>query len=668
MTRKVRYGTPWLRQLPLAVLAATAASMISLATASGIGAQVPMEGDPLAQISLDSLLSVSVNAAARHGQTIGQAPASVTIITREDISRYGYRTVVEALERVRGFHISDDRAYAYVGVRGLGRPGDYNSRVLVQLDGQTLNEAVYGGTYLGQELGVNLSEVERIEVVRGPGSALFGTGAMLAVIDIITMGGTFDPKATAAVEVGSNGHRHVDLAVGRRAAGMDIRVSGRAGESDGEDVFFPTFADPATNLGIAEGLDWERYASVRVTAQGQHLSVAARTSAREKAFPTGAFGVDFNHPDARTDDAFAALEVQYDRSVRPGVALSGRGFFDGYRYRGTYPAGGEHSDATDGHTFGTEAQITWDPRADNRVTAGVGLQRSTRADYRASWEGESIYHGDFPWDLLSAFVQNEAHLAPWISVTAGIRLDRYSFDRALTTPRAATVVRPAEGTVVKAIYGEAFRAPNVYERHYEDPGENKVNPDLTREHIRSYELVGEQRIGPSLYGTVSLYHNRVRDLIDVLLDPSDDHYWFVNTEGARARGVELELDARLSSGVSGFVSHAIQDARGDHGGRLSNSPRHLMASGLSLPVHPMVRVSSEVRWESRRRTVQDTWTAGGTRARLVASVEPFAGARLTAIAENVFNGAFTTPGSWEHEMAEIPRPGRALRIRAEYTF
>lgn len=402
---------------------AVAALLLGLAPATGLGAQ----SDPLAQMSLDSLLSVPVHAAARHAQTMDQAPASVTIITREDIARYGYRTLPEALQRVRCISMSDDRAYSYIGIRGIGRPGDYNSRVLIMLDGHVVNEAIYGGAYVGQELGVSLSEVERIEIVRGPGSALFGTGAMLAVIDVITLRPSGTPGTSLAVEGGSEMYRHAEAsASGRIADRMDVRVSGRIGESDGRNVYFPDFDDPETNFGVAEDLDWERWASARVVAGGEHLSVRARTSIRRKAFPTSAFFIDFNHPDARTDDGFSAVDVRYERSVRPDLALGLRSTFDHYRYRGTYPYEGEYHDASDGHTWGAEAHAIWDPRPDNRVTAGLAFQRSSRADYRSFFENELLWEGDFPWHVASVFVQDEMHLAPWISLTAGVRLDDYS--------------------------------------------------------------------------------------------------------------------------------------------------------------------------------------------------------------------------------------------------
>lgn len=91
--------------------------------------------EDIRDIPLDSLLNMRISTASKYNQTMNEAPASVTIITSEDIERYGYRTLEDVFAGVRGFYISNDRNYSYVGVRGFGRPTDYNNRILLLIDG-----------------------------------------------------------------------------------------------------------------------------------------------------------------------------------------------------------------------------------------------------------------------------------------------------------------------------------------------------------------------------------------------------------------------------------------------------------------------------------------------------------------------------------------------------
>lgn len=173
--------------------------------------------------SLDELLEVKISGAAKSDQTARQAPASVTIITSEDIERYGYRTIADVLMTVRGFFVSYDRNYTYVGVRGFSRPTDYNNRILLLLDGHTMNENVYGAAELGSEFPIELDVVDHIEIIRGPGSALYGTGAMLAVVKVFLKKGSALNGGRLALGGGSYGRRQGTISAGKE------REHGRSG-------------------------------------------------------------------------------------------------------------------------------------------------------------------------------------------------------------------------------------------------------------------------------------------------------------------------------------------------------------------------------------------------------------------------------------------------------
>ncbi|HWA15568.1 MAG TPA: Plug domain-containing protein, partial [Gemmatimonadales bacterium] len=138
----------------------------------GILAQ-PLAAQDQRGLSLDSLLSVPVSAASKHLQAMRDAPASVSIITAQDIEMYGWTDLGQLLNSVGGFFTSYDRNYTYLGVRGFGRPTDYNNRLLLLLNGHTLNEGFWGSTLAGPDLAIDLRSLARVEVVRGPGSVLY---------------------------------------------------------------------------------------------------------------------------------------------------------------------------------------------------------------------------------------------------------------------------------------------------------------------------------------------------------------------------------------------------------------------------------------------------------------------------------------------------------------
>jgi outer membrane receptor protein involved in Fe transport len=148
--------------------------------------QTAKEARQATDLSLEELANMEVYSASKHMQRTSDAPSSVTVITRDEIQKYGYRTLADILSSVRGFYNSYDRADRFVGVRGIERPGDYNSHLLLLVDGHRLNDNVYDMALLGQEFPIDLDLVERVEIIRGPSSSLYGSNAFLAVINVVT--------------------------------------------------------------------------------------------------------------------------------------------------------------------------------------------------------------------------------------------------------------------------------------------------------------------------------------------------------------------------------------------------------------------------------------------------------------------------------------------------
>src|SRR5580692_6802382 len=129
----------------------------------------PQQGSPdLAEQSLTDLMNIKVYGAARYIQPASDAPVSVTVVTRDEIDKAGYRTLADILRSVRGFYISNDRLYSYVGVRGFSNPGDYNTRVLLMVDGHRLNDAIYEQAMVGTEFALDVDLIARVEIIRGP--------------------------------------------------------------------------------------------------------------------------------------------------------------------------------------------------------------------------------------------------------------------------------------------------------------------------------------------------------------------------------------------------------------------------------------------------------------------------------------------------------------------
>lgn len=210
----------------------------------------------LLDMSLEELMQVEVEtvyAASRQKQKVTEAPASITVITSDEIQKYGYRTLAEVLRSVRGFFVTYDRNYNYIGVLGFNRPGDYGSRVLLLIDGHRVNDNIFDSAFTGTESPLDLDLIDHIEVIRGPNSSLYVASAFLGVINVVSKRGRMVGNPEMSTEGGSFGSYKGRASYGESFNnGLEMLLSGSYYSSQGPHrLYFPEYDSPATNHGIA---------------------------------------------------------------------------------------------------------------------------------------------------------------------------------------------------------------------------------------------------------------------------------------------------------------------------------------------------------------------------------------------------------------------------------
>ncbi|HWN95412.1 MAG TPA: TonB-dependent receptor plug domain-containing protein, partial [Methylomirabilota bacterium] len=216
-------------------------------------------------MSLEELGTIKVHmvmGASKYAQKTTDAPSSISIVTQDDFKRYGYRTLADALQSLQGFHVSSDRNYSFLGARGISL-GDFNSRTLLLIDGHRVNNNLTDGAYLGSEFMLDVDLIDHVEVVRGPGSVLYGNNAFFGVINVVTRKG----KQVNGAEV-SGEYASFDTYKGRATlgksfkSGVEFLLSGSIYDSAGQDeLFYKEFNTPAQNRGIARNMDADSHGS-----------------------------------------------------------------------------------------------------------------------------------------------------------------------------------------------------------------------------------------------------------------------------------------------------------------------------------------------------------------------------------------------------------------------
>src|SRR5882724_131344 len=272
-----------------------------------------------------------VEAASKYKQKITEAPSSVTILTSEEVKRYGHRTLADVLQSVPGLYITYDRNYSFLGVRGFNL-GDNNNRVLLLVDGHRLNNSLSDSAYLGTEFILDVDLIDRVEIIRGPGSSLYGNNAFFGVINVITRKGR--DLAGNGVEVsgeaGSFDSYKGRLTYGKEFKnGLDLILSGSIYDSDGKErLFYKEFNTPANNNGVANNADDDAYKSVFGSASFKDFSLEGGFITREKGNPTAKLLTDFNDRRSRNTDDRGYVNLKYAHEFPNVVDVTAQIYYD----------------------------------------------------------------------------------------------------------------------------------------------------------------------------------------------------------------------------------------------------------------------------------------------------------------------------------------------------
>lgn len=635
------------------------------------------EEAPESEIAPEELLFLEIPvvvSASRMEQPVTEAPSSVSIVTTDEIKRYGYRTLADIIRSVRGFHVSYDRNYHNIGVRGFSRPGDFNTRVLVLVDGHRVNEVIYDSGAIGTDFILDVDLIDHVEVVRGPGSSLYGSNAFFAVVNVITKSGQDFKGAELSGDAGTFDTYKGRLTYGNRfKGGLEGVVSGSYYDSKGDDrLFFKEFASPSTNNGIAADLDHDRIRSLFGTLSFRDFTLQGAANYRKKEVPTAAYGTVFNS-ELFTVDEHSFIDLKYEHSFADDLKIMARLNYNTYRFYGDFPydyaAPGDPPDivvyksASRGKWVSGEVLGAKDFKKHKLILGGE--YRNNFEQEQRSYDIYQVYLDDRRdtrnWAI---FVQDELSIMNDLKLNAGVRHDHYDTFGGTTNPRLALIYSPFNNSTFKFIYGTAFRAPSDYELNAY--GTATLEPET----IETYELVYEQNIGNHVRGTASLFASFIDDIITLTTDSGGNRI-YRNTGEAESKGIDFELEGKWQNGLAGRTSYTFQEAEDKETGEiLTNSPKHLAKLNVMVPLlKDKISLGIEEQYTSKRKTPKGNYA----KAHYVTNVTLFS-QRLVRNLEasvsvyNLFDHDYGDPASVEHRQDVIPQDGRTFRVKLTYKF
>jgi outer membrane receptor for ferrienterochelin and colicins len=640
---------------------------------------VAQETKDLSEASLEELTNIQVYSASKHMQSARDAPSSVTIITAGQIQKYGYRTLGDILRGVRGFNITSDRNYSYVGVRGFERLGDWNSRVLLLIDGHRTNDHIFGQAMIGSEFLVDVDMIERVEVIRGPSSSLYGASAFFAVINVITR----KPQLKGwelSIEQASFDTYKGRASYGGNYKGIDLLLSGSFYNSEGQTLFFPEFDNPATNNGITRNVDYESSQHILANVSFRGFTLQGLFSARDKGAPTAYFGAVFNDPRTRSLDYHQYFDLSYVHSIGEKWDLVARASFDQSRLEGPLafftglPDGSvaldKYSDR--GNWWLGEVQLSRTLQK-HKITFGSELTDNLRQDQGYYAAVGKVFTVNLASSLNSAlYAQDEFVITHTVSLSGGLRYDHYANFGGTTNPRLGLIYHPFQPTTFKLLYGSAFRAPEVYE-NFPTVGPLYANNLLLKpETIQSLEGVIEQGFGQRFKLSGSVFRNRIRDLISLETDAGTGKLVYRNFEEVQITGVEIEFSGHSSKGFEGTTSFTFADANDIRAAdqELPNSVRHMAKLNLIAPlIQKRLFGALDAQYTGSRSTLKEN-TVAGFAVFNVTLLGHMLGRHIDISTSiyNIMDKKYFDPGRPEDVQDAIQQDGRNFRVKLTGRF
>ncbi|KQV82339.1 TonB-dependent receptor [Massilia sp. Root351] len=689
------------------------------------GVAVPARPGP-AQLSEEDELALvygdksSVSIATGSAQPLRRAPAVATVITAEDIAAMGANDLDQVLESVPGMHVSRsainyEPLYIARGIYSVNNP-----QMLMLQNGVPMTTLLTGsrGTLWG---GYPVTHIARIEIIRGPGSALYGADAYSGVINIVTKRAADAPGTQAGAGAGSFRTRDAWVQHGGKAGPLEVAAYLRVGATDGfrslitadaqsaRDKLFGTRAslapgpvntgydaiDSLLELALPAWPQWRLRAGYQLRdnlGTGAGVGSALDPVGKERGERVHA-DLGWTEPDFSADWSVGATVsvLQFKQRITTDLRLSP----PGTRFpTGLFP------DGFIGHPDTSERQVRLSAHAlyhgwnGHKLRIGVGHDNldmyytATFKNYIFNQAGVPVPTGPvIDYSRIQPFLLPQRRLVNYVTaqdewqfardwtLTAGVRHDRYSDFGGTTNPRLALVWDAALDLTAKLLYGRAFRAPSFNEEYGINNPIQRGNPDLQPERIATLEGALAWQASPQLQLNLNLYRHKMNDIIRGVPNPqAGTGATFQNIGNQRGKGLELEAVWEAARAVQLAGSYAYQRSIDAATGRDAGyAPRHHLSGRLDLRLPGIGLLSPQLnRVAERRRAPGDarpkvpdytTVDLAFSTGRLLRHCE------LSLALRNVFNADVREPSLAPGLIPnDLPMAPRSVYLRALFTL
>jgi outer membrane cobalamin receptor len=628
-----------------------------------------------------------------------KAPAINSVITAQEIRNMGARNVFDVLDKIPGFSTSWNQIKGIINVRGVQT--DYAEKVLLMIDGVRIRDSYTGSpTFLfGEDLMVD--NIKRIEVVRGPGSALFGANAFVGVINIITK----DPedyandKVMASATVGSFNTQQYNVSYAHNKGDLKACAHFNYLDTDGERPWIQEDALSNSSVynrsaslapGRAQGFDRKLDAGVKL--KYKDFSLKGRIINKKRGLFAGTLGALNN--DSYLDTLMGLVDLDYHKEITNNLNIAGKFYFvhmDYKAYSELYPPGftGGNDMGLIGipkfknNVIGTELSVNY-TLGDHLITPGLVFENDRQYDVRSinnfadpfsppvDTTETSNFNKNVTRRVWAAYIQDMWEITAYDSLTLGVRYDHYSDFGGTTNPRVGFVHEFKNEMILKLLYGKAFRAPNNNELYSINNPVVVGNPNLKPETTQTYEASFEIPFQRYFTFDISCFYNVINNIIQ--WDTSKPApYTFINGSGeSNILGTEAELKFNFGKNRYGYANVSYQHSEDDQGRPLPYVARWMGNVGYNHEFFGKLNANVNLYWIGDR-----TRAAGDTRDKAPAAAVVdltlilkhfYKGFEIKGSIFNLFNSSFVAPSTITTITDDLPLHGRMFLAEVRYKF
>ena len=515
-----------------------------------------------------------------------------------------------------------------------------------------------------------IEQVKRIEVIRGPGSALYGANAFVAAINVIMKKPEGNNELSLLAGGGNHKQNHAQLAYRSQMEAFGISTFIDWMETGGTKQ--PIASDAVGQRGFTNY--WKNNKTAYLTTQYEKLSFTGIYVKKDRGSPLSITNTVDQATELQHKQAFGELGYKNQfGDVKIEAKLGVDQFWWDATWQLNIPGFANIGrPLAKNTTLSASVQLQLQPVDKHYVTLGVSREEIRQHDVRHILDGVDVsstfnHNQDAKRKISAIYLQDEWDITDQLLLTAGVRFDHYSDFGTTTNPRVALVWSATDIFDIKILYGRAFRAPTFLEMYEKNNAVAVGNPNLKPEIMQTFEGGLLWKINHNYHLNTNLFYNRFTDRITRQFPQS------INGGGAKIWGVEAELKADWQEYLYGYLNYSYQKSKDSQTQQaLPDVAQHRIRVGVNAGLFDdLLNVNTALRWDGKRpRSAGDTRadTSSHTVIDLAVATDRLLDSfRLTFKVHNLLDAMIYDPAP--ATVADgFPRPGRELMVEAGYTF